>query len=338
LIDSYKVSPLLLGPAIERALSGETLAIEATGKNYRLPSNATVMRLCGSLTGSKLRRLGYGAFVEKAWRVAEAELPSDWTVEALGEVLGGAEWRVPPMPKRHRFLADPFHMSDGSILLEAMRSDGEAEIVRINSERISVLPIDGRHCSYPATLRFEGREFVVPEISDWSSPRLFELNGDSVRDCGELDIAGRPRLLDATLFAHDDACYLFANRRDEGDRVLRLWVAESPFGNFAEHPESPICIAAAGARMGGGIFERDGKLYRSGQDLRVAYGDGLLLFRIEELSPMTYSEEQCASLKFSACRGPHTLNIRGNMALFDFYDDRISLLAGLRRLRQSRAG
>jgi hypothetical protein len=242
------------------------------------------------------------------------------------------------MPKRHRFLADPFHMSDGSILLEAMRSDGEAEIVRINGERMSVLPIDGRHCSYPATLRFEGREFVVPEISDWSSPRLFELDGESIRDCGELDIDGRPRLLDATLFARDGACYLFANRRDEGDRVLRLWIAESPFGKFTEHPESPICIAAAGARMGGGIFERSGTIYRSGQDLRLAYGDGLLLFRIEELSRDTYREEPCAALKFSARRGPHTLNIRGNMALFDFYDDRISLLAGLRRLRQSRAG
>jgi hypothetical protein len=296
------------------------------------------MRLCGSLMGSKLRRLGYGALVEKSWRVAEAELPDDWSPESLGDMLGAAEWRMPPMSKRYRFLADPFYTSDGTILIEAMRPDGEAEIVRIAGERISVLPIDGRHCSYPATLQFDGREFVLPEISDWSPPRLFELKGDLVEDRGELDIAGRPRLLDATLFARDGACYLFANRREEGDRVLRLWVADSPFGKFTEHPKSPICIAAAGARMGGGLFERDGKLYRPGQDLRGAYGDGLLLFRIEELSTATYSEEKCTNLKFNARRGPHTLNIRGNMALFDFYDDRISLLAGLRRLRQSRAG
>lgn len=337
LIEAYKVSPLLLGPAIERALSGQVLPIDPTGKNYRLPSNATVARLCARLLRRKLQRLAYGGLVEKRWRVGEARLPDDWSVESLSEALGRADWRVPGMPPHYRFFADPFYASDGGILLEAMRADGAAEIVRIAGENLPVLAIGGGHCSYPATLSFDGREFVVPEISDWSPPRLFELDGDSVEDRGELDIPGRPRLLDATLFTRDDACFLFASRRDEGDRILRLWVADHPFARFTEHPQSPIRIAAAGSRMAGGIFERGGQLYRPGQDLRGAYGDGLLLFRIGELSRATYREEQCASVKFAARRGPHTLNIRGNMALFDFYSDRVSLLAGFRRLRQSRA-
>ena len=90
--------------------------------------------------------------------------------------------------------------------------------------------------------------------------------------------------------------------------------------------------------MAGRILRAGGRLYRPGQDLRGAYGDGLLLFPIEEISPIAYRESEGTPLRFTGHRGPHTLNIRENTALFDYYDDRFSLLAGLRRLRQSRAG
>lgn len=335
LTDAYRMSPLLLKPAIANALAAHTLPIQPAGRNYRLPSNATVMALAGKLLTAKLRRLAYGAFVEKKWRIAKSALPADWSPNCG---LAG-EWAEIALSRRYHFLADPFFDpgSGAGILAEAMRFDGLGEIVRIDGSGTRPIGIEGGHCSYPSTISANGRHFVLAETSEWASPTLFELDGGQVKPVGEVDIAGRPRLFDPTMHLHEGTAYLFGNRSDEGDGVLRLWVADSIFGPFTEHPESPVRISPAGARMGGLILDQGGTLLRIGQDLRGAYGDGLIFFAIEALTRTTYRETRCGGLRFSSHRGPHTLNIRDGIALFDYYDDRFSPLAGLRRIGQSRA-
>jgi len=74
-------------------------------------------------------------------------------------------------------------------------------------------------------------------------------------------------------------------------------------------------------------------LIRVGQDYSGAYGDGVILFEIERLKPTDYREHEIGSLRFDDVRGPHTINLRDGHILFDFYRDRVSPVAGLRRLR-----
>jgi hypothetical protein len=85
--------------------------------------------------------------------------------------------------------------------------------------------------------------------------------------------------------------------------------------------------------MGGSLIESDGALYRIGQDGLAGYGDGVLVFRIEELNRTAYREHLIGSLRFGHCRGPHTINLKDDRVLFDYYRDRFALLAGLRRIR-----
>ena len=84
--------------------------------------------------------------------------------------------------------------------------------------------------------------------------------------------------------------------------------------------------------MGGAIIERAGRLFRLGQDFSRGYGDGLIFFEIDELSPDAYSERKMGSIRFTDRRGPHTLNARGNRIVFDWYHDQFSPFAGFRRL------
>ena len=84
--------------------------------------------------------------------------------------------------------------------------------------------------------------------------------------------------------------------------------------------------------MGGGIIDHDGRRFRLGQDFSRGYGDGLVVFEIEDLTPHSYSERIVGRIRFADRRGPHTLNVRGGRMVFDWYRDRISLLAGPRRL------
>jgi methionyl-tRNA formyltransferase len=338
LIDGYRHSPLLLKVALDNLVAGQRLPRPATGKNYRLPGNLTVLKFVAGRAGRLLRRLFYGAFFEKEWRVSTAQMK----VEALTNDLSGslpapALWNILAVPRRYVFLADPFFAPDGDgLLVEALnRRTDRGEIVRLSGDSFVRLSDPAYHHSYPSTLDTEGRCFVVPEMSDRGPQRLFLLRHNALIDMGELDIEGRPRLLDPTLFPADDRVYLFANRCDEGDGVLRLWSAQRVTGPFVEHPESPVLISPYGARMAGSILSTPAGVYRLGQDLRAAYGDGVVLHKIETLTPTTYREIPIGEHRFTDRGGPHTIQVRGAFIAFDWYVDRFNPIAGLRRLRRS---
>lgn len=73
-------------------------------------------------------------------------------------------------------------------------------------------------------------------------------------------------------------------------------------------------------------------MFRFGQDWRQGYGDGLIVFQVVELSPVAYRETEVGPAAFASVRGPHTLDWQGGRLLFDFYEERASLFAGIRRL------
>lgn len=330
--EAYGASPLLLPQALRAVAEGTTLPIDPQGMVYRLPATSTVLRFAMQRGLAKARRLAYGAFVEKVWQVAEAPVQQPATLQ-LDAFPAPESWRTVERPAGYRFLADPFPHPDGGILVEALRSSGLGEILHISNRGCRIVLGGKGHYSYPATLAVDGTRYLIPEVSEWSGPRIFGFDEGGVRDIGALELPGSPRLVDPTLFERNGMIYLFANVAAETSSVLRLWTAGSLFESFVEHPASPIRISPSGSRMGGSIIETDGNLYRIGQDLRSGYGDGILLFRIDELSPDGFQESFVDELRFSDCHGPHTFNLTGHSILFDYYQERFSVTAGLRRLR-----
>ncbi|HXG80738.1 MAG TPA: hypothetical protein VNJ05_02950, partial [Sphingomicrobium sp.] len=189
----------------------------------------------------------------------------------------------------------------------------------------------GGHASYPASIEQDGEHYLLPEISEWSRQAIFRVEGNRAEKVADLDIEA-PGLLDPTPLRHDGKLYLFANRADEGSAILRLWTADSLFGRFEEHPASPVRCSIRGSRMAGPIRQWPAGLIRSGQDLRSGYGDGILAFRIAELTPHRYREEEIGSAAFARVKGPHTVDLQDSTLLFDWYDERFDPLAGVRRL------
>ena len=170
-------------------------------------------------------------------------------------------------------------------------------------------------------------------MSEHDDATVFRLERHLAIPIAKVGIGRGARLIDPTPFYRSGRCYLFANLAGEGASVLRLWVGDDLTSELAEHPMSPICMSPAGGRMGGLIAERDGRLFRFGQDNRGRYGDGLILFAIDALTPDEYRESPISELRFEDAQGPHTLNVRGNRLLFDFYDERFAPLAAICRLR-----
>jgi hypothetical protein len=335
LIEAYSHSSLLINTAIRKALAKQWLAKPCTGRNYRLPSNLQVAAFVTRMAFEYAKRLFYGAFVEKKWRVFVAPL------DDLAQVAKGATfpdrslWRPIETGKGYAFYADPFYAPDGrGILVEALGArSGKGEIVRITgSAHECVLKIDG-HLSYPAAIAVQGKPIVLPEMAINSEQTVYLDEGGSLQPLHVLRLDRPTRLVDPTLFEHRDRLYLFANRLQHGSSALFLWSARSLSDVFTLHPRSPLLISPRGGRMAGNLLLSDRRILRFGQTFLTGYGDGIVCYEIEELGPDTYREREIGELRFLDPRGPHTINFRNREVLFDCYEERVSLAAGLRRLR-----
>lgn len=339
LVEAYRHSPLILRAAIANALAGKAVEPPEWGPAYRLPGNATVLNFVFQRVRASISHFLYGLFREKRWSVATAALPSALTMDSLGARLAErSQWKTVATPGGYRFLADPFFDPDGGLLVEAMRSaSARGEILRVTGSGSHRLSGRGGHFSYPAPIESAGKQYLVPEMSDWSAASAFPLSQDGVGAPFELRIPGRPRLLDPTPFRHGDTIFLFGNVASEGSSVLRLWVADALDAEFVEHPASPVRISPNGARMAGIPTVIDGRLIRVGQDLRGRYGDGIAFFDVTRIDRGDYSERLIGDFRFTKTKGPHTLNFARGEAAFDYYEDAFSLLAGFRRFKERRA-
>ena len=333
---AYALSPGMMNEAIHNACTGRDLGIRPTGRNYRLPTNGTVFAFAAKIAGNFIKRLIYGAFFEKAWRVATAPCSPD----ELARVVQGGDfpepdtWRTLEMPRGYSFVADPFFsLVDDGIYLEAMsRRSGQGDILRMDASGTVAMIRDQGHCSYPMTVCERGQLYVVPETVEWQDLTVFQDAGSGLQPVAGMKVEGTSRVTDPTIFHWADQIWLAGNRA-EARNALDLWQADSIFGRFRLHPASPIAFGPRGSRMGGRVLQVGDMLYRFGQDFTRDYGDGLLCFQVQALDAGTYEESLVGQIRFDHVKGPHTLDWKDGQLLFDWYEERFSLFAGLRRLR-----
>jgi hypothetical protein len=294
---------------------------------------ATVARFVIARAWHLVRRGIYGALFDKRWNVSRCSAGDDVDLPSAIEGAQSREWSTLSIERPFMFLADPFFFTGTEdILVEAMNGrSGKGEILRYREGSVQRMGGTRGHASYPGSITHLGETMVVPESAHWAPPALYKVAGQALEKVADLDIAATA-ILDPTLHRHDGQVYLFGNHAAEGPCVLRLWVADDPFGRFEEHPDSPVCLSIRGGRMGGAIAALGGRLFRIGQDVRSDYGDGVRIFEIQELSPQRYRECEVESFNFSRVHGPHTVNIRDGVLLFDWYTNRFSIAAGFRRL------
>ena len=338
LIEAYRHSPFLLQEAVENVCCGGSLPTTIPRENCSLPSNTAVVSLVFMMAFSLLKRLCYGAFVEKRWNVSLANCSPD-RVEAVitGRPFPSPrDWRTLPVTRSQLFFADPFFSEGlGGVVVEAVnRRTGLGEILLVSDDGQRRLSNNsGAHYSYPCTINVRGSEFILPEVASWSSPIIYGLEDKRMVEQKKLSIAGSTPVVDPTLVEHEGRFYLFGNIPSVGNGALFLWSSSSIDGHFDLHPASPVRISPQGSRMGGGLLKLDKRLIRFGQSSISGYGDGLLAFEVHFLTPDRYSEVLLGEIRLGRQRGPHTLNFYRDQLVFDWYRNRVSVLAGVRRLR-----
>lgn len=337
-------SPGMIHEALRNLETGRPGFDGRLGRNYKLPSNITVVVFGMAMAFRKLGHIIFGLFFEKRWAVAVMQ--SDLAIDQLladPTILRAAESRkLLTVPPGYTFAADPFPLGgSGQLLAEALNArSGLGEVITYRAPfegdghpaRIHT-PADSGHFSFPAGIEDHGTWYVVPETADWSPPMIMQMEQDSLVQKAFLNLPEDVRLVDPVLHTHKGRVYLFGNTLESGAHTLWLWSAAAIDQQFEAHPASPILISPIGARMGGSIIEESGRLFRLGQDFSGEYGDGVVLFEIMELDKAGYREEFRSKSKFDNPAGPHTLNRIPQGYAFDLYRTKFSPLAGVRRLR-----
>lgn len=212
-----------------------------------------------------------------------------------------------------RFVADPFlwPAPEGGWLLFF-------EILNAANERgeigLSFSP-DGRtwtyrgvvlrepfHLSYPLVFAWDGAHYMLPETYQDGAIQLYRADPfpETWRPIARL--VEEP-LVDSTLFRHDGRWWLFGSTTD--NRRLHLYHAEHLETGWVEHPASPVLRNdRVRARMGGRVFEKDGRLFRVAQDCLPRYGFQVRLLEIQTLTTDTYVERE---IEQSPVLSPHHL-------------------------------
>jgi hypothetical protein len=346
LAESFRHSSLLINQAVRNAIAGTYLPKPCAGRNYRLPGNAGVAAFVLRMGWQGVKRAAYGATQEKKWKVSLARCAPDALAGLIegGDFPPADQWRTIPTGKRYTYYADPFFSEEPpGILVEALeRRTGIGELVLVEGESQRRISEGRNHHSYPSTIRVGGRQLILPEIGQWSPTRLYELAGDRLSDVGPLRVAGDPHIADPTLVEHEGHFYLFGSPMAQSTNILNLWTAGTLDGVFELHPHSPLRISPQGGRMAGALLRLDGRMIRFGQSFERFYGDGIVAFEVEEMSPAVYRERMIGPIRFRDRIGPHTLNARDGELVFDWYRHEYDPLVAVRRLlsrlrRRSRA-
>ena len=331
----YEQSRFLLSKALINLKNNKAIAIDAKGKNYRLPSNFLVAYFFLLLLQRRLKYLIYGAFYEKKWKVGTTIFRPDLTAS---NTINGNDITELSIEPKYSFYADPFFSIDSNkIRLEALdKNSGLGDIIEIDQKDNykSTLLLTGCHFSYPFSFVLNKKEYLLPEVASHSAQYYYDLMDDSDKRNSLKGLEGK-RIVDATLIEHEQNWYLFFGENDTAHSILNLWVSDSIDGEFKKHPDSPVCMSPASARMAGRILSTNEGVFRFGQNNNRGYGSSIVISKIIKMSPKVYEERVCGSININDRLGPHSIDFskKEGKILIDCYTDEFSLSAGVRRIK-----
>jgi hypothetical protein len=334
LAEAINMCAAVFRKSLEANSDSQTIEV-ATSNNWKIISSKNKLSDAAlKRTFNGVKKVMYGMFCEKRWKIAKLDTELQFSAE---NIFDSSNLTIASMPVKHYGAADPCGIFNEYIYCELLSSKtGKGVLGRWgNNEWELINFIFEGHISYPQIIESDQKRYLFPEVSQWSSPVLFELDskgypiGEPVALKGLKDI----RALDGTLFRYEGNWYLFAGKYPTSHERLNLYYSSSLFGEFIEHPQSPIILDPRFSRMGGEIVPSGNGLVRFSQDCSEKYGSRLNIFEIRDLGISKYHEVYVGSIAFSDVFGPHAISKYRDTYYLDFYTEEFSFFAGYRRLR-----
>jgi hypothetical protein len=198
------------------------------------------------------------------------------------------------------FVADPFLVKEAGKIycfFEIKDKDKDKGIIGVSSSNDGVNFIYEKivleepfHLSYPSVYKIDGAYYMIPESGANSDVRLYEATNFPYEWRLKKVLLHGENYADATMVYRDDMWYMFVSKNTND--TLKIFYSKTFDGDYIAHAKNQIYIDNKKyARNGGGIIQKDGKLYRFAQDCQNRYGEKLYLIEIINLSPNEFKEE-----------------------------------------------
>lgn len=275
--------------AVSRYDRGERGTTPFLSISSRLPFGMTYLTAALPRVVREVARRGRYHYAH--WRVGYRLLDGPGVAETA---TLGTGWSVLP-DDGSRFYADPFAFEhDGTpyIFVEDYPHATRKAVISVSTLDASgvagpPVPVleEPHHLSYPQVFAHGGDIWMLPEGSGGLKLTLYR----AARFPDRWEPAATlldGEISDATLLEHDGSFWLFATERDGGGSTsdtLVVFHAPALTGPWTPHRQNPILIDRRGARPGGAVIARDGRLILPVQDGTLGYGGGLGLSAITHL-------------------------------------------------------
>lgn len=214
----------------------------------------------------------------------------------LNDGFNNLEFKWIPIADNGRFLADPFivRKSNGDVVLFCEDFHYNEQNGKISAFLLSenfeikqhhVILDTGSHLSYPAIYHFEGSYYLIPESGLTNQLVAYEINLDLLKIKSSQVIHHDEPLLDATLLAINNQCWMFVTKRGpDSNRALYMYHSLKWNGPFSQIGVAPIANHLSGSRPAGHFFSVEGKLYRPAQNSQEYYGKSIIINELEFIS------------------------------------------------------
>jgi hypothetical protein len=216
------------------------------------------------------------------------------------------------MPSSDRFWADPHVIRENGrycvFVEEFCRSKkrGHVAVIEIDEAGNWKAPVkvleEDYHLSYPFIFNWQGKYYMIPESGEHRTIDAYECIDFPHTWRFKQNLMKGVIAVDTTLVQYGAKWWLFTamteNEAAAPHVELFLFYAEEPLtGSWTAHPQNPIVSDVKSARPAGGLFVKDGKLFRPSQDCSRIYGYGFDLNEIEILSETEYRERKVGSVR-----------------------------------------
>lgn len=301
-----------------------------SGRLFRAPTNAEMLRLGGRLVSRFVGERARGLVRVPQWRLAYRFAPQGTGGGVPHDVMHRYRPLVPPAD---RFWADPFPaLHEGRYWVffeELVYREGKGHIAAVEMTRDGPAGAPVRvlerpyHLSYPFVFEWDGAWWMIPETQANRTVELYRCASFPGRWELHSVLLADVSAVDATLHSDGDRWWMFVNVAEEHASTwdeLHLYHAPSPLGPWTPHPRSPVKSDPRGARPAGRLFSWAGALFRPGQDCSGDYGRAIVVHRVDRLDEREYAETEVARLDPAwapRLTGVHTLNAAGDLSVID---------------------
>lgn len=231
-----------------------------------------------------------------------------WTLFiGKGDFLDTELSKVEPvqLPK-NEFWADPFlvkHQDNLYVFFENYEYDRAlgkiscAKIVEGTVQQVKDVLTKDYHLSYPFMFKENDHHYLIPETNQNNRLEIYRCNNfPNDWELHSTSFEGE-KIVDATFYKDQGGLtWLFVNKSVDlnvgfANELFIYRIDSFETMEMVPHKQNPVLINASTARNGGGIFEKDGKIYRPSQaNIQGVYGKALNINQINTLTLEEYHE------------------------------------------------